>query len=249
MYKLIKDVSIEITRRCNQKCEHCMRGDSENIDISKDYIDKLFSEDKLIIANLNLSGGEPTLNEELIEYIIDKIIDEKIIVLSLQMTTNGLIYSERIIKAFERFHAYVNNRLINLYNFFKLQSPITAIRLSNDQYHLPTSNYKDYLGPIKIEYTGSKDYLDDEILLAGRARHFCFGQYYDYHLYNIDFYNNGMIDIFNNSFYLTATGFVTNNGDGEYKDMDIINFGRIEDFSFDKLKQENTKKLDISLHN
>lgn len=55
----------------------------KNIDISKSYIDKLLSE-KMIIVNLILSGGVPTLNEELIECTIDKIIYEHLFVLSLQ---------------------------------------------------------------------------------------------------------------------------------------------------------------------
>lgn len=249
MYKLIKDLSIEITRRCNQKCKHCMRGEAQNIDISREYIDKLFSEEKLIIMNLNLSGGEPTLNEDIIEYIIDKIINERQLVLSLQMTTNGLIYSKRIIAAFEKFYDYVNNVVKNLYNYFELTGPYALIRISNDQYHRPTTNYQEYHGNVTIIYTGYKDVLDDEILLAGRAKNFVFGRYYDYRLNEILYHNNGIVDIFNNSFYLTATGYVTTNGDGEYNDMDIINLGLINDFTFESLKQREIKKLGVNLHN
>lgn len=27
-------LAIEVTRRCNMKCEHCLRGDAQNLDIS-----------------------------------------------------------------------------------------------------------------------------------------------------------------------------------------------------------------------
>ena len=36
-----KNLCIEITRRCNMSCAHCMRGDSQNIDIEHRYIKNL----------------------------------------------------------------------------------------------------------------------------------------------------------------------------------------------------------------
>lgn len=32
------NVVIEITRRCNMCCAHCLRGDAENVDIQEKYI-------------------------------------------------------------------------------------------------------------------------------------------------------------------------------------------------------------------
>ena len=32
-------VFIEVTRRCNMCCAHCLRGDAESIDIQEKYID------------------------------------------------------------------------------------------------------------------------------------------------------------------------------------------------------------------
>lgn len=225
-----------------------MRGDAQDIDISKSYIDKLFSEKDLLIASINLSGGEPTLNEDLIEYIIDKIIREKRFVLSLQMTTNGLIFSEKIIEYFNRFYDYVKENLVPLYDYMELRETIATIRLSNDQYHLPITNYKGNLGNIELQYTGNKDFLGDEVILAGRARNFVFGTYYDYKLKEVDIRKYKNVAIFMNAFYLTATGYITNNGDGEYKDMDMINFGHIDDFSFERLINQDVKKLDVNLH-
>lgn len=36
---LIKSIALEITRRCNDKCN--MRGDAQNIDMCKDVVDDL----------------------------------------------------------------------------------------------------------------------------------------------------------------------------------------------------------------
>ena len=37
----IKNLCIEITRRCNMRCTHCMRGDAESVDIPLKHISNL----------------------------------------------------------------------------------------------------------------------------------------------------------------------------------------------------------------
>ena len=52
------ELGIELTRRCNEKCEHCLRGDAMDIDLSKEVIDALFDNNNIrLIENLLLSGG------------------------------------------------------------------------------------------------------------------------------------------------------------------------------------------------
>jgi len=54
---------IEVTRRCNLKCEHCIRGKAENRDITQDVINRIANEcDDEIVT---LTGGEPTLSKNL----------------------------------------------------------------------------------------------------------------------------------------------------------------------------------------
>ena len=36
---LYRKVMLEITRRCQLKCAHCMRGDAQNLDMSEEIID------------------------------------------------------------------------------------------------------------------------------------------------------------------------------------------------------------------
>ena len=31
----------EVTRRCNLSCEHCLRGDAQNLDMTKETVDKV----------------------------------------------------------------------------------------------------------------------------------------------------------------------------------------------------------------
>lgn len=87
-------LSIELTRRCNLKCAHCFKGDSQNVDLSKEYIDKLFN---MIdeIYTIHITGGEPSLNLKGMRYLIDAVIRNKITVYRLNIICNGETESTR----------------------------------------------------------------------------------------------------------------------------------------------------------
>lgn len=40
----VDSLILEITRRCNMKCLHCLRGESENLDMSIKMVDAVFSQ-------------------------------------------------------------------------------------------------------------------------------------------------------------------------------------------------------------
>ena len=107
--KVIESLSFELTRRCNLRCNFCSRGEAQNIDISKNIIDKTFDEVKTYeIGSIRLHGGEPFLMPEVIEYIIEQIITRKINVRQMHMFTNGTIANEKIRNALKKFLNYIN---------------------------------------------------------------------------------------------------------------------------------------------
>ena len=57
----VRSLAIETTRRCNMQCEHCMRGDAQNKDMSMETLDRLFRRLGRIIEIVP-TGGEPALN-------------------------------------------------------------------------------------------------------------------------------------------------------------------------------------------
>ena len=58
----IDNLIIEITRRCNMACAHCLRGDAQNIDIDPSYMLKLLRDNNIdYISMVTFTGGEPTL--------------------------------------------------------------------------------------------------------------------------------------------------------------------------------------------
>lgn len=114
----IRTLQIETTNRCNLNCPHCMRYDSGengtdyNEYISKEIIDNFFNSGVRIISNLNFTGGEPLLNIDMIVYIIEKIMKEKIKVICIDIATNGTILDEKIIDVLNRFTEYVKNEVL-----------------------------------------------------------------------------------------------------------------------------------------
>lgn len=80
-----------MTRRCNLKCKFCAKGEPQDLVISKSIIDKTLDEMQGVFINsLRVSGGEPLLVPELIEYLFDKIIEKHILINDIVIFTNGL---------------------------------------------------------------------------------------------------------------------------------------------------------------
>lgn len=63
---------LELTRRCNLRCAHCLCGAPENTTISKEIIDEFLSQ-VTAIKHLMIGGGEPLLELDTFEYLLDAL--------------------------------------------------------------------------------------------------------------------------------------------------------------------------------
>lgn len=217
----IASLVIELTRRCNQACIHCMRGDAQNVDITKEMIDNLFKNDDheiVKIHSLIFTGGEPFLNKEIYIYIINYIISNKIEVEFFSMYTNGLVYDEEIMTTLADFEKYC----------------FTSVICKIDQFHqlLPDNLVQMYLNgnsPVKYMIQNLNPY---EIVNFGRARENNLGEKIYSNLIEETFWktNNYKLDImyiddivYIQNCYLTAKGKFGNvSGDGEFDMIDKI---------------------------
>ncbi len=140
-------LKIDITRRCNLNCKICMRGNAQNQDITPRIIDKIIDEVKdCYISTIQISGGEPFLNPDMFEYLINKIIDNKIAFGSLGIYTNGTIRDEKIKKALsdivdylngisERFSEYIEFHETLEQNEFKQNNAEKVFLIISTHYH------------------------------------------------------------------------------------------------------------------
>lgn len=120
----IYELVIEITRRCNIACQHCLRGEAQNKDIDNITIDKIL-EGITRIGVLTFTGGEPSLAVDRIRYIYEQIKKRGIDLYGFFIITNGKIASLGLVHV-----------LIDLYAL--IESPedgVTSLIISQDQYH------------------------------------------------------------------------------------------------------------------
>lgn len=124
----IDHLMVEITRKCQLKCAHCLKGDAQNIDMSHEIIDKLL-ESVSSIGRLLFTGGEPTMNLEGMRYFL-KVLKEKDISLNkLVIITNGCNTTDNFINLIKEYHDYMT------YNK-EYGKHMIVLRVSNDVYHM-----------------------------------------------------------------------------------------------------------------
>lgn len=124
----IQNLEIIITKKCNLKCAHCMRGTASNKDMSEEVI-KATLQQIQSVGNLAISGGEPLLALDTLEKIFTYIIDNKIVLDEYSLVTNCTKDPKDLIKLFDYFEEYVKqtSRL--------LRKNKGLIAISMDEYH------------------------------------------------------------------------------------------------------------------
>lgn len=123
-YKLaVHDLCIEVTRRCNMACAHCMRGDAMNRDLDPTLLDKLFS--RLSgIGNVTPTGGEPSLNPATLLQIRDAILKYNIPVAGVYLVTNGKEITDEFLHNF-----------LSLLLATEMDPEVSGLALSQDMFH------------------------------------------------------------------------------------------------------------------
>lgn len=94
-------ICVELTRKCNMSCPHCMRGEAQNKTITKEVIDRLCRSVTRVVS-FGVTGGEAFLELDMLHYLIQKV---RLIphVYLLTLTTNGTILDSSVIEDMEAF--------------------------------------------------------------------------------------------------------------------------------------------------
>lgn len=128
----IQNLVIEVTRKCNMACEHCLRGEATKLEMKKEYIDSLLSQ----VESINMvtfSGGEPSLNVPIMEYFLEQCKLHNIYVGSFYIATNGM-------KVKEEFVLFC----LRMYSFCE-EKEMCQVNISNDLYHENEGSFDDSL--------------------------------------------------------------------------------------------------------
>lgn len=132
-------MSFEMTRQCNLACAHCARGEAQDAVIKREYIDRVLDQIDYLY-HLTLTGGEPSLHPDLIEYVVDGVIKRGIRLRYFDMTINGTVRDERIAAALDkiadwcgRWQVYADHQ--NLENTPDKFDGVVSLRISSDIFH------------------------------------------------------------------------------------------------------------------
>ena len=247
---ILHALAFEVTRNCNIRCAHCMRGEAQNINMKRSVIDDFFDKEKnnfvfSKIYDIIFTGGEPTLNPNLIIYAINKIIVNEIPVKHISMVTNGQIFVPKLVEAFNKFNVYRNLKLREelvtgdeyergeiAYKMYKDYN--AQISFSTDRFHQPILDetrelYKAKAIGLDID---DKELDEDKMLKIGRST---IGVELEpkeitYNSFKGPGYFDDFIEIFSHV-YITAKGDINYGGDGSYDMIDSNAKGKIKSLS------------------
>ena len=160
----VNQLIIEVGRKCNRNCAHCLRGASEDKTICMEDAFALLNQVDGI-DSITFTGGEPTLYGKEISAIVDYIIDNKINVANFYVASNGEIYNEELMLALVRLYAHCAEYGDN---------EISAFDVSNDQFHQPKQEVIRRLKAFSF-FSMRKEIPAMGILNEGNAFYNCIG--------------------------------------------------------------------------
>lgn len=131
----LREVTLELGRKCNLKCKHCMKGKSQDVAMSDEVMDALL-DNVYFIDEFNFGGGEPLLYVERMETLLRKCKEKGVKVNYITVVSNCTIKSEEFVRVFNEWGEYTtfrNNRLL----------------VSNDIFH--EEYVKEHLPSVNLE--------------------------------------------------------------------------------------------------
>ncbi len=93
----LESLYLEVTRNCTLECEHCLRGPRERVNMSPQVIDAVFKDVKKV-STLLLTGGEPLVAIQTLEYLVKVLKEKEIEVEVFSIITNGTVLSDRLVR-------------------------------------------------------------------------------------------------------------------------------------------------------
>ena len=155
---VFNQVAIEVTRQCNMTCAHCLRGTAQPINIPLRHIDALLDQAEAI-GRLIITGGEPTLNLNALQYIANSITRHGTPVMRMQIITNGLQYDDRFLAIVKRYAEIVNITQRAGYGRDVREPWRVQIGVSLDRYHEQQKFCKKNYLKMKRDFKGIAEVL------------------------------------------------------------------------------------------
>lgn len=227
----IDDLVLEVTRRCNMCCPHCLRGEAENLDADIDLIPRIF-EGVSEIGMLTFSGGEPSLNTAYITAVVDYILEHDITVNGCFIATNAKVYASELVDCVRRlYEANLGGHGTEVLaeHWLRLsrdedEAPYFSIAVSGDPYHepVPVENLMRYrhcgfFSDIKV---------DDGKYILDRGRGSMLANAFDRPILSLSIEaDDDGENLLVSQVYVSSNGVVAADGDLSFDDLDMLEPG------------------------
>ena len=101
----VQDLILEVGRRCNMHCDHCLRGPQEDVSMSFETATKALDSVSQL-STITFTGGEPTLYADFICKVIDYIMEKQIDVGGFYIASNGKEVNLQLMLKLAEFYYY-----------------------------------------------------------------------------------------------------------------------------------------------
>lgn len=221
----LSEFYVEITRKCNMNCLHCLRGDAQNVEIKYGYITNVLK-DVSTIDSFTITGGEPSLNVGAIQFILNELKRFNIIVGSFYIITNGRKTSQN-----QEF-LYT---LLDLYYYqqYNASECFSMVQISKDNYHNHEEEQEESiekLSAFSFFSVRETTFKYDNIIAEGRGceigeKTLTYDNEIEYDIWGDNVTIESMV-------YLNAKGQICNNCDYSYNTQEEQHLFDINNISF-----------------
>lgn len=213
----ISTLILEVTRRCNMHCGHCLRGTAQNKNITNNVIDRVLdAAESHGLGTVTFTGGEPALNVPAIRYFADQLEARKINFSGFYVVTNGKVESLPLVHA-----------LIDLYALCD-EPEVCGLEVSGDQFHEQVKPSRVYWALKFFNKDARKERLAREnVIREGRGRYVGTGKRYglaaewEFDRYSVDYAT------INSDVYVSCNGNVLSGCDFSFRRIDKEAVGNV----------------------
>lgn len=167
---LIDQLVVEVTRRCNLRCAHCLRRDARDVDLDERHVRTLLAQTAAIYS-VTFTGGEPSLAVPVMRRFYELAAENGTVPSSFYVVTNGIENQLDLATCCLEMYAASDDR------------EICGVALSVDDYH-DVSRQDDVVRGLSF-YRDDKEkfyslrtmrneprlgHADEWVIPAGRAR-------------------------------------------------------------------------------
>ncbi len=225
----VENLTLELTRKCNLTCEHCIRGCAQRKSMDRATMLELFYHVKSV-DTLSIGGGEPSLAIQQLEDLLEVLELRDVEVNHIFLVTNGKRVSVPLLKAYAALYEYCTD------------NDLSSFSLSNDLYHQEaregvSRNIHDYIYACE----DNNIFLPEEIfhyhtqgkihlIKRGRAKHMLSAKDEPY-LDNLRLNNLQHPTRIYGDCYIAYNGDVIGDANASYADMKKLSRGNIHNWN------------------